>query len=156
MIDYPHLRSTAGASMPPSFPDFDDVAAAARRLAPHARRTPVMTSRFFDERLRASVFFKCESFQRLGAFKFRGAFTAVFSLVPEAARAGVATHSSGNHGQALALAARLRGIAATVVMPEDVAGVKRAAVEGYGARIVTCAPGSANREAAARRVVEET
>jgi threonine dehydratase/serine racemase len=132
------------------------IRAAAARLAGVAHRTPVATCATLDRLAGRSLFFKCEHLQRAGAFKFRGAYNAVARLVDTAARRGVATHSSGNHGQALALAARLRGVPAHVVMPEDVAAVKRRAVEGYGARIVSCAATLAAREEAAARVVAET
>jgi threonine dehydratase len=134
---------------------WDDVAAAAERLRGVARRTPVMTSRQLDERLAAAVFLKCESFQRVGAFKFRGAYNAI-SRIPIADRArGVLTYSSGNHAQAVALACRLLGIAATVVMPNDAPRVKRAATEGYGATIVEYDPATETREDVARRLLED-
>jgi threonine dehydratase len=134
---------------------WDDVAAAAERLRGVARRTPVMTSRQLDERLAAAVVLKCESFQRVGAFKFRGAYNAI-SRIPIAERArGVLTYSSGNHAQAVALACRLLGIAATVVMPSDAPRVKRAATEGYGATIVEYDPATERREDVARRLLED-
>ena len=116
------------------------IRAAAQRIAPHAHRTPVLTSSYFNSRLGARVFFKCENFQKVGAFKFRGALNAVLSLSDEEASRGVVTHSSGNHAQALALAAKIRGIAATIVMPENAPQVKLAAVADYGATIVLCQP----------------
>jgi threonine dehydratase len=119
-------------------PSFDEVRAAARRIAPHVHRTPVVTSATLDRELGARVFFKCENFQKVGAFKARGAVNAVLSLDEEAAVRGVITHSSGNHAAALAYAASIRGIACTVVMPEDAPGIKVEAVQGYGARIVFC------------------
>ncbi len=125
-------------------------------MAPFAHRTPVLTSSYFDRRLDARVFFKCENFQKVGAFKFRGACNAVFSLTDEEARRGVATHSSGNHAQALALAAKLRGVKAFIVMPTNAPAVKRNAVEEYGAEIIPCEPTVAAREATADRVVAET
>src|SRR6266516_3818886 len=137
-------------------PTFSDVRAAAERIAPYAHRTPVMTSAFFDRLLAARVFFKCENFQKVGAFKFRGACNAVFSLSDKEARHGVATHSSGNHAAAVALAARLRGIKAHIVMPDNASAVKKAAVTGYGGSIVYCAPTLAAREATLTRVVHET
>ncbi|MBU1676146.1 pyridoxal-phosphate dependent enzyme, partial [bacterium] len=115
-----------------------DIEEAATRLAGVAHRTPVMTSRILDELAGRRLFFKCEHLQRVGAFKFRGAWNSVSQLPDDAAARGVATHSSGNHAQALALAARLRGIPAHIVMPSTAPAVKRAAVEGYGARIVDC------------------
>lgn len=111
---------------------------AADRIAHVAHRTPVMTSRTVDERLNYHVFFKCENLQRIGAFKFRGAYNAISRLSAAEQAAGVVTHSSGNHAQGVALAARLLGVRAVVVMPEDSPPNKRAATEGYGAEIVTC------------------
>ena len=136
-------------------PGFADVEAAARRIAPQVRRTPVVTSREIDRRVGAEVAFKCENLQRSGAFKFRGASNAVLSLGDEDAAGGVCTHSSGNHGAALALAARLRSIPATVVMPAGAPGVKRRAVESHGGEVVECEPTLAAREATLRRVVQE-
>lgn len=127
-------------------PTLDDIRSAASRIAPHARRTPVMTCGALDALTGARLHFKCENFQKAGAFKFRGACNAVLSLPPAAATAGVATHSSGNHAAALALAARLRGVPAHVVMPDSAPAVKRAAVAGYGALITFCAPTLAARE----------
>ena len=137
-------------------PTFADVEAAAERIRPYGHRTPVLTSSTLDAMAGARLFFKCENFQRVGAFKFRGACNAVFSLAPEEARRGVATHSSGNHAQALALAARLRGVPAFVVMPSTSSEVKKAAVGGYGARITLCEPTLAAREATLAEVVGQT
>ena len=137
-------------------PDFDDVRAAAERIAPHANRTPVLTSRAVDARAGARVFFKCENMQRAGAFKFRGACNAVLSLDDAQARNGVATHSSGNHAAALALAARIRGIPAHIVMPSTAPAVKRAAVETYGGLVVECEPTLAAREEGLAGVVART
>jgi threonine dehydratase len=137
-------------------PAFTDVEAAAERIRPYAHRTPVLTSSALDAMVGARLFFKCENFQRVGAFKFRGACNAVFSLTPDEVRRGVATHSSGNHAQALALAARLRGVPAFVVMPSNSRAVKKAAVAGYGARITQCEPTLASREETLDRVVAET
>ncbi len=114
----------------------DDVRAAAERIAHWAHRTPVVTCSELDRRAGRRLFFKCEQLQKVGAFKFRGACNAVQRLPEEAAARGVVTHSSGNHAQALALAASIRGIQAHVVMPDNAKLVKRNAVEGYGARIV--------------------
>ncbi len=116
--------------------DLDDVRRAAARLAGVAHRTPVVTSRTLDERVGARVFLKAENLQRIGAFKFRGAYNAIAAHVERGPVAGVATVSSGNHGQAVALAARLHGLPATILMPTDAPAVKRAAVLGYGARVV--------------------
>ncbi|MFN8177940.1 MAG: pyridoxal-phosphate dependent enzyme [bacterium] len=135
---------------------FDDVREAARRIAPFVRRTPVETCATLDGLAGRRLYFKCEHLQRVGAFKFRGACNAVMKLPDDVARRGVATHSSGNHAQALALAARLRGIAATIVMPSNSLAVKRRAVEGYGAKVVECAPTLPARESTAARVVAET
>lgn len=123
-----------------------DVREAAARIAGRTHRTPVMTCAALDALSGARLFFKCENFQKVGAFKMRGAVNAVFSLSEAEAARGVATHSSGNHAQALALAARLRGIPAFVVMPENAPEVKRRAVAGYGAEIIPCAPTLAARE----------
>jgi threonine dehydratase len=137
-------------------PGHDDVLAAAARIAPHAHRTPVLRSRTLDALAGAELHFKCENFQRSGAFKFRGACNAVWSLDEATAARGVVTHSSGNHGAALALAARSRGIPAHVVVPEGAVLSKLAAIEAYGAVLHRCAPTIAAREAAAARVQEET
>lgn len=133
-----------------------DVRAAAGRIAPYVRRTPLMTAASLDELAGGELFFKCENFQRVGAFKARGAANAVFALDESAAAAGVATHSSGNHGAALARAASLRGIPCHVVVPAGANPVKRAAIVRYGARVVDCAATMAGREAALETVVRET
>ncbi|MFU6435190.1 threo-3-hydroxy-L-aspartate ammonia-lyase [Pseudomonas aeruginosa] len=118
-------------------PTYDDViAAAAVRIAGHANRTPVMSSRTLDEELGAEVFFKCENLQRMGAFKFRGAFNALSRFSAEQRAAGVVAFSSGNHAQAIALSARLLGIPATIVMPADAPAVKIEATRGYGGQVV--------------------
>ena len=137
-------------------PVFEDVRDAARRIAPWAHRTEVRTCAALDARVGRKLFFKCEHLQRVGAFKFRGACNAVMKLPADVAARGVVTHSSGNHAQALALAARLRGIAATIVMPSNSMAVKRRAVEEYGARVVECEPTLAARETTAARVLAET
>lgn len=137
-------------------PDFGDVLAARARIAPHVHRTPVFTCSALDERTGARLFFKCENFQRSGAFKARGAFNAVFALPDDIAAQGVVTHSSGNHAAALALAARERGIAAHVVMPTTAPAPKKAAVAGYGARIIECEPTLSARLAMATAVMAET
>lgn len=139
-----------------SLPALQDVREAARRIAPHAHHTPVLRSKTLDRLSGATLLFKAENLQRVGAFKFRGACNAVFSLSDDEARAGVLTHSSGNHAQALALAARLRGIRAHIVMPEGAPEVKRAAVEGYGAEISICAATLEAREAAAAELRART
>lgn len=119
-----------------NLPNFDDVSAAAERIKSHAHRTPVMTSRTVNKELDAEVFFKCENFQRTGAFKFRGAFNALSRLNEEQRRAGVVTFSSGNHAQAIALSASLLGMPATIVMPHDAPAAKVAATKGYGGNVV--------------------
>ncbi len=137
-------------------PTLLDIRRAAERIRPYAHRTPVMTCSSLDERVGAQLFLKCENLQKVGAFKFRGACNAVFSLSDEQAARGVATHSSGNHAQALALAAQLRGIPAYIVMPRNAPAVKQAAVAGYGGIITLCEPTIAAREATLARVVAET
>ncbi len=127
-----------------------------QRIRDRINRTPVMTSHTLDELAGASLFFKCENFQKGGAFKARGATNAVFSLSPAQARNGVATHSSGNHGAALARAARLREIPAFVVMPANAARVKRESVERYGGRVVPCEPTLQAREQTLERVIADT
>jgi threonine dehydratase len=136
-------------------PDADEIFAAAARIAPFIRRTPVMTSSSLDRALDCRLHFKCENFQASGAFKARGAFNAVLSLDAGLASRGVATHSSGNHGAALALAAARRGIPAWVVVPTDASGFKRNAIARYGATVVDCAPGLANREARLAELVAQ-
>jgi threonine dehydratase len=135
---------------------YEDVLAAAARIRGLAHRTPVMTCEALDALAGRKIFLKCENLQKVGAFKFRGASHAVSRLGDEEARRGVVTHSSGNHAQALALAARLRGIPAWIVMPTDAPGVKRRAVEGYGATVVPCVPTLAARESTAAEVVSRT
>jgi len=137
-------------------PTLADIRQAADRIRPFAHRTPVLTCASIDRETGARVFFKCENLQKVGAFKFRGAANAVLSLTGDEIARGVATHSSGNHAQALALAASLRGAAATIVMPRTAPAVKKAAVAGYGARIVFCEPTLAAREAALAEVVAAT
>ena len=130
-----------------TLPGFDDVLAAAARIAPHAHVTPVLTSRTIDAIAGCTLHFKAEHLQRIGAFKYRGACNAVWALDEDEARRGVVTHSSGNHGAALALAARGRGIACHVVVPEGAVPGKLAAIEAYGATLHRCAPTIAAREA---------
>src|SRR5262245_30568966 len=136
--------------------DLEDVRAAARRIAGLAHRTPVLTCATLDRLAGRQLFFKCEHLQKVGAFKFRGACNAVLKLSDEAAARGVVTHSSGNHAQALALAARLRGIPAHIVMPRTAPAVKRQAVEEYGGRVVLCEPTLDARTEAAAQVQAET
>jgi threonine dehydratase len=137
-------------------PTFADIRDAQRRIAAHIHRTPILSSRELDAAAGARLLFKCENFQRAGAFKARGAFNAVLGLADAEAANGVVTHSSGNHGAALALAARERGIPAHIVMPSTAPEPKKAAVRGYGASIVECEPTLAAREAAAARIVAQT
>lgn len=136
--------------------DLAAIRAAHERIRQHINRTPVLTSTRLDAASGASLFFKCENFQKVGAFKARGATNAVFSLDEAMAKHGVATHSSGNHAAALARAAKLRGIPAHIVMPSNSSKVKLGAVEGYGGRIVFCEPTQAAREATCARVIDET
>jgi threonine dehydratase len=133
-------------------PDFDDILAAADRIAPYVRRTPVLAG----EGPLSGIQFKCENLQAVGAFKARGACNAVFSLPAASAARGVVTHSSGNHAAALARAARLRGVPAHIVMPEGAPAIKRAAVESWGGLITECAPTLAAREATAAQLCERT
>jgi threonine dehydratase/serine racemase len=136
--------------------DLAAVRGAAARIAGQAHVTPVMTCSTLDQMAGRRLFFKCEQWQRVGAFKFRGACHAVSRLDPKVAPRGVVTHSSGNHAQALALAARLAGIPAHVVMPSNAPAVKRRAVDGYGAVVHTCEPTLAARESTAAAVLAET
>jgi len=136
--------------------NFDDVREAHERIRRQVHRTPVLTSSYFDKRFGAALFFKCENLQRVGAFKFRGASNTISLLSDEESRRGVVTHSSGNHAQAVALAAKLRGIPAYVVMPKTAPSVKRTAVEGYGAEVFPCEPTLEARESRAKEVVEKT
>ncbi|MDA8523339.1 threo-3-hydroxy-L-aspartate ammonia-lyase [Acidovorax sp. NCPPB 4044] len=138
----------------PSLPTYDDVAAAAQRIAGHARKTPVMTSRTVNEAFGAEVFFKCEHLQRIGAFKFRGAFNALSRFTPEQRKAGVVAFSSGNHAQAVALSARMLGIPATIVMPHDAPAAKVAATEGYGGKLVRYDRFTEDREQIGRDLAE--
>jgi threonine dehydratase len=139
-----------------SIPDIETIRQAAKRINPFIHRTPVLTCKSLDEMVHAELFFKCENFQKVGAFKFRGAVNAVLSLSDEEARRGVATHSSGNHAQALALAAKIRGIEAYLVMPKNSSKVKIEAVEGYGGNIIFCESTLQAREDTLDRVVKET
>src|SRR5262249_538188 len=136
--------------------DLQAIRAAHERIRPRIHRTPVMHSSRLNEASGASVFFKCENFQKIGAFKARGATNAVFSLDEATAQRGVATHSSGNHGAAVARAAKLRGIPAHIVMPSNSAKVKICAVESYGARVVFCELTEEAREVACAEVISKT
>jgi threonine dehydratase len=136
--------------------DFNKIRAAHERIRPYIHRTPVLTSERLNAASGASLFFKCENFQKIGAFKARGATNAVLALDEATARNGVATHSSGNHGAAVARAAKLRGILAHIVMPSNSAKVKIRAVEGYGAHVVFCEPTEEAREATCTEVIKKT
>ncbi|MBS64517.1 beta-hydroxyaspartate dehydratase BhcB [Salinisphaera sp.] len=137
-------------------PAYEDVCRAHERIAPWIHRTPVLTSATFDAMTGATLFFKCENFQKAGAFKSRGAVNAVFGLEDADAVRGVATHSSGNHGMGLARAAACRGIDCTVVMPETAPRAKVAAVRGYGGEVVFCTPTNTARQQTLDHVVAES
>lgn len=134
---------------------FEEIQAAAERLRGQANRTPIHTSRTLDELVGGRVFLKCENFQRVGAFKFRGAYNAISQLDERQRAAGVITYSSGNHAQAIALAGKLLGVETTVVMPRDAPIIKRRATEGYGARVVEYESDESSREEVARTLCEE-
>jgi threonine dehydratase len=134
----------------------DAIRAAHERIRSYIHRTPVLTNCWLNDACGASLFFKCENFQKVGAFKARGATNAVFALDDETAGRGVATHSSGNHGAAVARAAKLRGIAAHIVMPSNSAKVKIRAVEGYSAQVAFCEPTEESRENKCAEVINET
>ncbi|MCZ6445122.1 MAG: pyridoxal-phosphate dependent enzyme [Planctomycetota bacterium] len=136
--------------------DLHSVREAASRIAPYAHRTPVMTCATIDELAGRRLFFKCELFQKAGSFKFRGACNAVMKLPDEQAQRGVVTHSSGNHAQALALAAKLRGCQVHIVMPRTASPIKRQSVEGYGGKTYLCEPTLAARESMAAELAEQT
>ena len=134
----------------------DTIRAAHERIRPYIHRTPVLTNSWLNDACSASLFFKCENFQKVGAFKARGATNAVFALDDETALRGVATHSSGNHGAAVARAAKLRGVSAHIVMPTNSAKVKIRAVESYGAQVVFCDPTEESREIKCAEVINQT
>ena len=136
--------------------NLDTIRAAHQRIRPYVHRTPVLTNSWLNDASGASLFFKCENFQKVGAFKARGATNAVFALDDEIARRGVATHSSGNHGAAVARAAKLRDIPAYIVMPSNSAKVKIRAVQGYGAQVVFCEPTEQSREIECAEVIKKT
>jgi hypothetical protein len=151
------LRVHPGTLHPKSYPvELGDVEAAARRIAPHVHRTPILRSSTIDARAGCQVYFKCESLQRAGCFKVRGAVNALFSLSDAEAARGVVTQSSGNHGMAVALAAQLRGVEAHVVVPQNTPSCKVAAIEGYGATLTYSGNSMAEREARAAEVQAET
>lgn len=135
---------------------FDDIQQAAKRIKPFIHHTPVLTNESLNLKTGAQVFLKCENLQKIGAFKFRGASNAVFSLSDEEAKYGVCTHSSGNHAQAVALAARMRGIPAYIVIPNNAPVVKKNAVEGYGGEITLCEPTLEARETTLERIRLDT
>jgi len=137
-------------------PTLADIKEAHQRIRPHIHKTPVVTCNVLNEITGANLFFKCENFQKVGAFKFRGACNTVFSLAEKEANRGVVTHSSGNHAAALALAARKRGITARIVMPSNAPPVKIEAVKHYGGIITFCEPTLASRETTAAKVIEQT
>jgi threonine dehydratase len=137
-------------------PEPDDIRDAHIRIKPFIHNTPVLTSQLINDHLKCELFFKCENFQKAGAFKFRGATNAVLSLSPEERRMGVVTHSSGNHAAALALAARMNGVKANIVMPENAPEVKKNAVAGYGAGITFCKPTQKAREETTNMIMEKT
>jgi threonine dehydratase len=139
-----------------NIPSLADMLTAHERIKPHIHRTPVLTSHVIDEVAGAKLFFKCENFQKAGAFKARGASNAVFGLSDAQASKGVATHSSGNHGTCLSYAAGRRGIPCTVVMPRTAPQAKKDAVRGYGGKVVECEPSTLSREAVFAEVVAET
>lgn len=139
-----------------SLPTKQDLIAAHDRIRPHIHRTPVLTSTLVNEAVGASLYFKCENLQKIGAFKIRGATNALRSMSTDELRGGACTHSSGNHAQAVAYAARALGIPAHIVMPSNSSAVKKAGVAAYGANITYCEPNQAAREATAARVMEET
>ena len=139
-----------------NLPTIEDIKAAHDRIRPYIHHTPVLSSKSINEIVGAELFFKCENLQKVGAFKFRGACNSVFSLSDEEAKNGVCTHSSGNHAAALALAARMRGIPAYIVMPENAPEIKKIAVAGYGAQITFCTPTLEARESTLKKVDSET
>ncbi|RZJ20116.1 MAG: pyridoxal-phosphate dependent enzyme, partial [Haliea sp.] len=138
-----------------TLPTYDDVIAASKRLEGQAHRTPVLRSSTIDALLGAQLFFKCENFQRMGAFKFRGGFNALASFTPEQKKRGAIAFSSGNHAQAVALAARLLGMPAAIVMPHDAPSAKMAATRGYGAEVILYDRFKEDREAITRKLAEE-
>ena len=139
-----------------TLPGFSDIKSAHQRIQSYAHKTPVLTSSFFNEKTGASLFFKCENFQKIGAFKFRGAFNAISKLSDSEGKKGIVTHSSGNHAQAVALAAGMNGYSATIVMPENAPKVKVNAVRDYGAEIIFCENTTEAREAAAQKVIDKS
>ena len=139
-----------------TLPEISDIIEAHKRIGTYIHRTPVLTSRSINILLNSKLFFKCENFQKVGAFKFRGATNAVLQLSDYEARNGVATHSSGNHAAALALAAKIRGIPSYIIMPENSPGIKKKAVKGYRAKITYCKPTLEARESELEKIVKKT
>jgi threonine dehydratase len=137
-------------------PSYADVVEASERIKPYAHKTPIMTSAWFNSQLNAELFFKCENFQKVGAFKFRGACNAVLSLKEDDGKKGIVTHSSGNHAQAVALAARTKGYRATIVMPRNAPKVKVNAVRGYGAEILFCEPTIEARKEMTQQYIQDS
>lgn len=137
-------------------PTFEEIQLVHDRIKPYINQTPVMTSTAINAMSGATLYFKCENFQKVGAFKMRGGANALLALTEEEKAKGVATHSSGNHAQAVALSAKNHDVPAYIVMPENAPSIKRAATEGYGATIITCAPTLAARESTLEKVVAET
>ncbi len=138
------------------FPSWQDIQDAAIRIAPYVHTTPVLSSQNLNQMFGVELYFKCENFQKVGAFKARGAMNAIFSMEADKISKGVATHSSGNHAQAVALGAQQKGVPAYIVMPSNAPAVKRAAVLGYGAEVISCEPTLEARESTLQRVVDET
>jgi len=137
-----------------TIPTFQEVEKVHKRIKQYINQTPVLSSTAINEMSGAEIYFKCENFQKVGAFKMRGAANAILALTDEERARGVATHSSGNHAQAVALSAKNHGVPAYIVMPENAPSIKRAATAGYGAEIITCAPTLAARESTLEKVVE--
>jgi len=137
-------------------PTLTDIQEAVERIKPYAHRTPVLTNESLNQKVGAQVYLKCENMQKVGAFKFRGACNAVYSLSNDEAKRGVCTHSSGNHAQALALAAKMRGIPAYIVMPSNAPQVKKDAVAGYGGQITYCEPTQQARESTLAKIADKT
>lgn len=137
-------------------PDFSDILDAQKRIKSFAHKTPVLCSSAINDLLGVELFFKCENFQKVGAFKFRGACNAVFSLKDRELKKGVITHSSGNHAAALALVAKMKGVPAYIVMPENSPEIKKKAVAGYGAQITFCKPTLEARETTSQEIIQQT
>lgn len=152
-VTYSPIQTTHSMNQ---LPTFSDIQKAHDRIRRFVHLTPVLTSESINEMVGAKLFFKCENLQKVGAFKFRGACNSVFALTDAEARNGVCTHSSGNHAAALALAARMRGIPAYIVMPENAPEIKKKAVAGYGAQITFCEPTLAARESTLKMVASQT